>query len=159
MTKEEIKAAIMGKPVNEVFNRPEVQDIFRQIDDEVHQAQAKHNAIMQGWIEAMCATRVEPPIRGGVTKGKMRWRGVTLQVSNPEYNVTHYVLSQRGKPISEFEVRHINDFKNYTTTVLLSRGENRFLPDFIAISNEMDWADWQGDIAHHPERYSWRRIE
>lgn len=118
MTEEEIKTAIMGKPVDEVFNRPEVQDIFRQIDDEVHQAQAKHNAIMQGWIEAMCATRVEPPIRGGVTKGKMRWRGVTLQVSNPEYNVTHYVLSQRGKPISEFEVRHINDFKNYTTTVI-----------------------------------------
>ncbi len=118
MTEEEIKAAIMGKPVDEVFNRPEVQDIFRQIDDEVHQAQAKHNAIMRGWIEAMCATRVEPPIRGGVTKGKMRWRGVTLQISNPEYNVTHYVLSQRGKSISKFEVRHINDFKNYTTTVI-----------------------------------------
>ena len=42
--------------------------------------------------------------------------------------------------------------------VLLSRGKNCLSPDFIAISNEVDWADWQGDIAHHPERYSWRPI-
>ena len=42
--------------------------------------------------------------------------------------------------------------------VLLSRGKNCLSPDYIAISNEVDWADWQGDIAHHPERYSWRPI-
>lgn len=117
MTEEEIKTAIMGKPVDEVFNRPEVQDIFRQIDDEVYQAQAKHNAIMQGWIEVMCATRVEPPIRGGVTKGKLRWRGVTLQLFYPEINTTHYILFQRGNPISKLEERHIINFENYMTTV------------------------------------------
>ncbi|MBQ2797524.1 MAG: hypothetical protein IJF01_07325 [Tidjanibacter sp.] len=42
--------------------------------------------------------------------------------------------------------------------VLLSRGKNCLSPDFIAISNEVDWADWQGEIAQHPESYSWRPI-
>lgn len=51
----------------------------------------------------------------------------------------------------------LNEIDN-NIPVLLCRG-NWLSHNYTAISTEAEFADWRGEIAQHPESYSWRRIE
>ena len=41
----------------------------------------------------------EPPIKGEITKGKVRWRGIRIVQQNDGFKYTKW-LEQRGKQIS-----------------------------------------------------------
>lgn len=44
-------------------------------------------------------TMAEPPIKGEITKGKVRWRGIRIVHQNDGFKYTKW-LEQRGKQIS-----------------------------------------------------------
>jgi hypothetical protein len=44
-------------------------------------------------------TMAEPPIKGEITKGKIRWRGIRIVQQNDGFKYTKW-LEQRGKQIS-----------------------------------------------------------
>lgn len=44
-------------------------------------------------------TMAEPPIKGEITKGKVRWRGIRIVQQNDSFKYTKW-LEQRGKQIS-----------------------------------------------------------
>lgn len=44
-------------------------------------------------------TMAEPPIKGEITKGKVRWRGIRIVQQNDGFKYTKW-LEQRGKQIS-----------------------------------------------------------
>lgn len=44
-------------------------------------------------------TMVEPPIKGEITKGKVRWRGIRVVQQNDGFKYTKW-LEQRGKQVS-----------------------------------------------------------
>ena len=114
MTEEEVRDALMRM---DTFDTPEVQEQLYKIDEFARRAQFQHNVIMERWISTMCTTRVEPPIKGEITIGELRLRGIALEISSPKPGVTHYVLTQRGNSISKLEERHTSNFKDYTTTI------------------------------------------
>jgi len=60
------------------------------------------------WLEFMLREKVTPPIRGEITKGKIRWRGLTIMhypnniEANFGYSLTYdetIRLEQRGRVI------------------------------------------------------------
>ena len=48
---------------------------------------------------AALRTMAKPPIKGEITKGKVKWRGITLHQNYNGVNMTRQ-LYQRGEPIS-----------------------------------------------------------
>jgi len=49
-------------------------------------------------VEQICRTFASPPIKGKITKGKLKWRGLRLIQKN-EFEHTTYWVEQRGKKI------------------------------------------------------------
>ena len=50
-------------------------------------------------LEWYCKNFSDPPIKGEITKGKIKWRGLKL-CSRAESNYTKHWIEQRGKIIS-----------------------------------------------------------
>ncbi|MCK5644205.1 MAG: hypothetical protein KAJ19_25625 [Gammaproteobacteria bacterium] len=85
----------MGKAKNLVMN--EMKELFLGSVTQrlMKQMVAEHDKI----LEASLRIYAEPPIKGEITKGKIRWRGIRLirqQVGLDSYSW----LEQRGKQIS-----------------------------------------------------------
>ena len=56
---------------------------------------------MNEWAEDILRNYAQPPIKGEITKGKIRWRGIRkCEMPNPQKpsSIFHF-LEQRGKPI------------------------------------------------------------
>lgn len=49
-------------------------------------------------IKTILRTRAKPPIKGRITKGKIRWRGIRLRTKTDGFACYKW-LEQRGKPI------------------------------------------------------------
>ena len=68
-----------------------VDDISRFIQEQ----QKKEEEIFTTALRTMA----EPPIKGKITKGKIRWRGIRIVQQNNGFKYTKW-LEQRGKQIS-----------------------------------------------------------
>lgn len=59
------------------------------------------NSNIDNKIEEIVRTRANPILKGTITKGKLKWRGISLQVHNNIPNNTTYRVVQRGEQIGE----------------------------------------------------------
>jgi hypothetical protein len=59
-----------------------------------------HNKAENGIFEKCLLLVAEPPIKGTITKGKLKWRGIKLVCTEPSVEPSERWLEQRGKQIS-----------------------------------------------------------
>jgi len=87
------------KPILEKLNfgLPEmpILNIDAVISRFIQEQQKKEEEI----FTAALRTTAEPPIKGEITKGKVRWRGIRIVQQNNGFKYTKW-LEQRGKQIS-----------------------------------------------------------
>lgn len=79
------------------FHLPEVPglNISDVISRFISEQQKKEEKIFTSALRIMA----EPPIKGEITKGKVRWRGIRIVQYNDGFKYTKW-LEQRGKQIS-----------------------------------------------------------
>ena len=65
------------------------------INSFIHEQQKKEEEIFTTALRTMA----EPPIKGEITKGKVRWRGIRIVQQNDGFKYTKW-LEQRGRQIS-----------------------------------------------------------
>ena len=53
------------------------------------------------FIDETLRNKANPPIKGDVTPGKIRWRGIKLKFKNNEFG-RYILITQRGTPIGVF---------------------------------------------------------
>jgi len=87
------------KPILEKlnFDLPEMPslNIAAVISHFIQEQQKKEEEIFTTALRTMA----EPPIKGEITKGKIRWRGIRIVQQNNGFKYTKW-LEQRGKQIS-----------------------------------------------------------
>ena len=87
------------KPILEKlnFNLPEMPSLNMDavISRFIQEQQKKEEEIFTTALQTMA----EPPIKGDITKGKVRWRGIRILQYNEGFKYTKW-LEQRGKQIS-----------------------------------------------------------
>jgi hypothetical protein len=73
-------------------------DIFKTLSDEIHEKIAEQYKELDLCIEYALRNKIDKPIKGEITKGKLKWRGISLGVFRGDgYAV--YSLLQRGNII------------------------------------------------------------
>lgn len=87
------------KPILEKlnFDLPEMPslNIDAVMDRFIQEQQKKEEELFTTALRTMA----EPPIKGEITKGKVRWRGIRVVQQNDGFKYTKW-LEQRGKQIS-----------------------------------------------------------
>jgi len=68
---------------------------YEYINDAVRHSNMLLDAMIRGSMKS-----VEPPIKGRITPGKLKWRGLRL-CSQPAQNGTYFWIEQRGKHVCE----------------------------------------------------------
>lgn len=58
--------------------KKEIEELQKILLEETEKMIAERNSAIEAWVEPCLRTRVNPPIRGEITKGKIKWRGLTL---------------------------------------------------------------------------------
>jgi hypothetical protein len=54
----------------------EMGERFKQAEETIRQAMQKQSDQLNRQLETICHNYLDPPIKGEITKGKLRWRGV-----------------------------------------------------------------------------------
>lgn len=70
-------------------------DIFKTLRDEIHERISEQYKELDLRIEYALRNKIDKPIKGEITKGKLKWRGITLGVYKSNECVG-YALLQRG---------------------------------------------------------------
>lgn len=73
-------------------------DIFKTLRDEIHGKIAEQYKELDLRIEYALRNKIDKPIKGEITKGKLKWRGITLGVFRGDGYIA-YSLLQRGNVI------------------------------------------------------------
>jgi len=74
----------------------EQRAFFKKVQDEMFEQLELQNKAIESWVEDCVRTRVVPPIKGKITRGKVKWRGLAL-CWGPEWEFLG--LLQRGKTL------------------------------------------------------------
>lgn len=93
-----------------------MKDILNTLVESVNEVFRANTAKQNQWIEFMLREKVVPPIKGEITKGKIRWRGLALihyplesePLCGNTFTAIHTIgIEQRGLPVmwteAEFE--------------------------------------------------------
>ena len=70
-------------------------DIFKTLSDEIHEKIAEQYKELDLRIEYALRNKIDKPIKGEITKGKLKWRGIRIGVFHNDGDVG-YALLQRG---------------------------------------------------------------
>lgn len=73
-------------------------DIFKTLSDKIHEEMAEYYKELDLRIEYALRNKIDKPIKGEITKGKLKWRGISLGVFRGDGYVG-YALLQRGNVI------------------------------------------------------------
>lgn len=79
--------------------------IMELILDGIQKQFNERDAKVEEWAKMVLYTYAVPQIKGNITKGKLKWRGIKLvAIHNDwgEYSTT-YKITQRGKLLGKFE--------------------------------------------------------
>lgn len=73
-------------------------DIQRQLDE--------RDAKVEEWAKMVLYTYAKPQIRGEITKGKLKWRGIKMVAIHNDFgeHTTVYTIMQRGVLLGKFKV-------------------------------------------------------
>jgi len=66
---------VSGSFTVEIKEDPETMKKMRELLEEM---MAEYSRRINEWVESCLRTRVKPPIKGDITEGKIRWRGLSL---------------------------------------------------------------------------------
>lgn len=67
----------------------------------VNQLQKRMLSSIDDWLIIQCRKHVKPPIKGELTKGKLRWRGVQGVCEIIDSHTNKHYLLQRGNKIGD----------------------------------------------------------
>lgn len=70
-------------------------DIFKTLSDKIHEGISEQYKELDLRIEYALRNKIDKPIKGEITKGKLKWRGIALGVYKSDECVG-YALLQRG---------------------------------------------------------------
>lgn len=72
-------------------------DIQKQLDE--------RDAKVDEWAKMVLYTYAKPQIRGEITKGKLKWRGIKMVATHNNFreHTTVYTIMQRGVLLGKFE--------------------------------------------------------
>ncbi len=81
--------SVHSKPVFKVPEKPlemnleikmtdDAKEVLETLMKEFNQYQSDMRKAMNAWIDDCVRTRVVPPIKGKITRGKVKWRGLSL---------------------------------------------------------------------------------
>lgn len=88
----EMKVTADKEFVKRLYNELETQE--RIIQEQL----IENNARLEDWLKNEVANATTPPIKGEVTRSKLKWRGVRMIVCVGKY----VAAEQRGKEIARF---------------------------------------------------------
>ena len=89
-----VSVSMEFKPDDETIRR--LKGLQKEMMKDINRLFNERNKAINDWIEGCLRTRVVPPIKGEITKGKVKWRGLALC-----YGPGHDFLGilQRGKTL------------------------------------------------------------
>lgn len=70
-------------------------DILKTLSDKIHEEMAEYYKELDLRIEYALRNKIDKPIKGEITKGKLKWRGIRIGVFHNDGDVG-YALLQRG---------------------------------------------------------------
>lgn len=70
-------------------------------EQEQHEQMVAHANKLLDMVIRHASERVTPPIKGKITPGKLKWRGMRLCSQNKGHNGIYYWIEQRGKIVGE----------------------------------------------------------
>lgn len=103
---------------------PELSPEHRRMLDELEESRpisyfkAMYSGILEGWLGRIVYRKATPQIKGPITLGKLRWRGVKLvRVWDHSTSSTIYEVRQREKILGFIKFRFDKDLLNTIVTV------------------------------------------
>ncbi len=80
--------------------------IREQILDGIQKQFNERDAKVNEWAKMVLYTYAKPQIRGEITKGKLKWRGIKMVAIHNDFgeHTTVYTIMQRGVLLGKFEV-------------------------------------------------------
>jgi hypothetical protein len=60
------------------YDKKEFERLQRKMAREIEKQISEYHKVLEPEIEKILRTRVKPPIKGEITKGKVKWRGLSL---------------------------------------------------------------------------------
>ena len=70
-------------------------------EQDQHEQMVAHANKLLDMVIRHASERVTPPIKGKITPGKLKWRGMRLCSQNKGHNGIYYWIEQRGKIVGE----------------------------------------------------------
>lgn len=95
------------------------QELVNAIYSDITHELAEQDKKVEEWTKMVLYTYAVPQIKGDITKGKLKWRGIKLVAIHNnwgEYSTT-YEITQRGKLLGNFVV----DCSNFRLQMPLSK--------------------------------------
>ena len=98
-TESQVSNEVLRSPQEYSFDvmveSSEINDVFKALRDKIHEEMAEYYKELDLRIEYALRNKIDKPIKGEITKGKLKWRGVALGVCKSDECVG-YALLQRG---------------------------------------------------------------
>lgn len=98
----QVSSGVLRSPQEYAFNvkveSSASGDIFKTLSDKIQEEIVEQYKELDLRIEYALRNKIEKPIRGEITKGKLKWRGISLGVYHYKGDVG-YALLQRGSVI------------------------------------------------------------
>lgn len=98
-TESQVSNEVLRSPQSYSFNvkveSSAIKDVFKTLSDEIHEKIAEQYKELDLRIEYALRNKIDKPIKGEITKGKLKWRGISLGVFRGD-GYTAYSLLQRG---------------------------------------------------------------
>lgn len=94
-------------------------DIFKTFSDKIHEEMAEYYKELDLRIEYALRNKIDKPIKGEITKGKLKWRGISLGVFRGD-GCVGYSLLQRGNVIP-FDFVNDKQYQIWRLRTLLER--------------------------------------
>lgn len=82
-------------------------DMLRSlISADIQRQLSERDAKIEEWAKMVLHTYAKPQIRGEITKGKLKWRGIKFVATHNNFgeHTSIYTITQRGIQLGSFEV-------------------------------------------------------
>lgn len=98
-TESQVSNEVLRSPQSYSFDikveSSKIKDVFKTLTDKIHEEIAAKYKELDLRIEYALRNKINKPIKGEITKGKLKWRGIRLGVFHNDGDVG-YALLQRG---------------------------------------------------------------
>ena len=101
-------------------NNEQLENLRKKILAIIQDANNKTAQAKEEWIKDTLLKYAYPPIKGEITKGKIKWRGIDIRFYHEPNNFEKHSIYQRHKQIGlAFCVEYPNESNSYTLKTYL----------------------------------------